>query len=416
MPRSNRQLFLSHLAQTSPAPLLLEVERAEGVWMYEPSGHRVLDMISGIGVSTVGHRHPDVVSAIKTQADRYLHLMVYGEVVQTAQTALAEALLGTLPNVPGYTTPDCFYFTNSGSEAVDGAIKLAKRATGRPDVVVCHHAYHGGTNGALSAGGGDYFKQGYHPLLPGMQRGIFGSTQLLDLICDQTAAVLVETMQGEAGIRTACKSWWQALRQRCHETGTLLILDEIQSGVGRTGKWWGFEHYGIMPDMLLSAKGIGGGMPIGFFAAHHSLMSVFADTPVLGHITTFGGHPVSCAAALATIHLLESQPWMDEVPHKAAYIRERLGHLPYVTEIRGIGLLMALELGSYARVRFVIDYALQRNGDRLLTDWFLYCDTAIRVAPPISISQDELRIACDILTIGIMEAAKADLTADLTPL
>jgi acetylornithine/succinyldiaminopimelate/putrescine aminotransferase len=389
---SHRQFFLQHLAQTSPSPLAIEIVMAEGVWMFEPDGHKIIDLISGIGVSTVGHRHPEVIKAIQDQLDKYLHLMVYGELVQTPQLLLAEAL-----NQTNLGSIDCYYFTNSGSEAVEGAIKLAKRATGRPNFIACHHAYHGSTAGALSADGGQYFKDGYYPVIPGFRRGIFGSQQLLDLIDDTVAAVLIETVQGEAGVRTACKTWWQALQAKCNATGTLLILDEIQTGVGRTGKFWAFEHYNLRPDIILSAKGIGGGMPIGFFGASRTLMSVLSNEPVLGHITTFGGHPLSCVAATATVKLVSKEVWMAEVERKANYIKERVSALRQVKEIRGLGLLMAIELHDASLVQAVIQRALSFQPFGVLTDWFLFCYTAIRIAPPISITITELAMACDVL-------------------
>lgn len=393
MAQSLRQVFLTHLAQTSPEPLLLEVAKAEGVWLEKPDGHKVLDAISGIGVSNVGHRHPAVLAAIKEQLDKHLFLMVYGEVLHEPQNRLAEALLPTLP-----AGLDNFYFLNSGSEAVEAAMKLAKRATGRPALVACHNAYHGSSQGALSAGGGTYFKEGYYPLIPGVKRGIFGSQQLLDLIGNDTAAVLIETVQGEAGVRTACTSWWQALRSRCTETGTLLILDEIQAGMGRTGKWWAFEHYGIVPDVLLSAKGLGGGMPIGMVVAGRALMGHLAQTPVLGHISTFGGHPLSCVAAAATVQVLQDENILLEVEAKAKHAAEKLRQHPLVQEVRHLGLMMAVQTESYAVVRKVIDHALARQPEALLTDWFLYCDSAFRFAPPLTISWQELNLALDILT------------------
>lgn len=393
---NNRALFLQHLAQTSPSPLLLEIASANGVWMYEPDQTPVLDFISGIGVSALGHCHPSVVKAVQEQAERFMHLMVYGEVVHAPQNELATALLSTFSEAEQLKL-NSFYFTNSGSEAVEGAIKLARRSTGRPELIACHNAYHGGTTGALAIGGGSYFMEGYYPLTPGTRRGIFGSQQLIDQICQQTAAVIVETIQGEAGIRTACKSWWQALRKRCDETGTLLILDEIQAGMGRTGKWWAFQQLDIVPDILLSAKGLGGGMPIGMFAASRELMANLSDTPVLGHITTFGGHPVSCVAATATIRALQSESYICQVSLKTDRLISAFRQMPHVTEVRHAGFLMAVELGSYDKVRYVIDFCLAQSDYKLLTDWFLYCDTAFRVAPPLIITDTELDQAIDII-------------------
>lgn len=397
---TTRQVFLQHLAQTSPEPLMLSVTHAKGSWLFTEGGGQVLDAISGIGVSNVGHCHPAVVDAIKSQADKHLFLMVYGELLHQPQNELALTLAQILP-----PSLQCFYFVNSGSEAVEGALKLAKRATGRPHVVACHNAYHGSSNGALSAGGGEYFKQGYYPLIPGVKRGIFGSQQLIDLVDSTTAAVLIETVQGEAGVRTACASWWQALRQRCTETGTLLILDEIQCGVGRTGAWWAFEHYDIVPDVLLSAKGLGGGMPIGMFATSRELMACLAETPVLGHITTFGGHPVSCVAAKATIDILTQGDLLDHVSLKANWVKEQLLTHSLVEEVRHMGLMMAVQLESYAQVRKVIDHCLATSPKGLLTDWFLYCDSAFRFAPPLTISMEELEFAVKLLLQALDHAA-----------
>ncbi|AIZ64176.1 aminotransferase class III [Hymenobacter sp. DG25B] len=383
---TSRQLFLRHQAQTSDFPLLLEIERAEGVYMYGPEGARYLDLISGIGVSNVGHRHPKVLAAIQQQLDKYLHLMVYGELVQAPPAALAHALHHTLP-----TRLNSVYFTNSGTEAVEGALKLAKRYTGRTELISCHRAYHGSTQGALSVTGSEEFKRSYRPLLPDVRHIEFNHQADLDQITSRTAAVIVETVQGEAGVRVALPGYLPALRQRCQEVGALLILDEIQCGFGRTGTFWAFEQFGIEPDILLTAKGMGGGMPIGAFIAPQEIMAVFKTNPILGHLTTFGGHPVSCAASLATLRVIQEENLLAGVHEKAALFRRLLRH-PAIREVRGCGLLMAVEFESFAVLKPIIDRALEHEG--VLTDWFLFCDNSLRLAPPLTISKEEIEEAC----------------------
>lgn len=383
---TSRQLFLRHQAQTSDFPLLLEIERAEGVYMYGHDGRRYLDLISGIGVSNVGHRHPKVLAAIQQQLDKYLHLMVYGELVQAPPAELAHALHHTLP-----TRLDSVYFTNSGTEAVEGALKLAKRYTGRAELISCHRAYHGSTQGALSVTGSEEFKRSYRPLLPDVRHIEFNHQADLQHITSRTAAVIVETVQGEAGVRVAMPGYLPALRQRCTEVGALLILDEIQCGFGRTGTFWAFEQFGIEPDILLTAKGMGGGMPIGAFIAPQEIMAVFKTNPILGHLTTFGGHPVSCAASLATLRVIQEENLLAGVHEKAALFRRLLRH-PAIREVRGSGLLMAVEFESFAVLKPIIDRALEYEG--VLTDWFLFCDNSLRLAPPLTISTEEIEEAC----------------------
>ncbi len=382
---SQRQLFLNHLAQTSDAPLMLEMISAEGVYMIDVEGKKYIDLISGIGVSNVGHRHPKVVEAIKDQLDKHLHVMVYGEFVQSPQVKLAEALTKTLPQ-----KLDSVYLVNSGSEAIEGAMKLAKRYTGRHEVIACHNAYHGSSHGALSLTGSESFKRNYRPLLPGVSHIRFGSTEDLSLITESTAAFVVETVQGEAGVRHAEATYWKAVQKRCNATGTLLILDEIQCGFGRTGKFWAFEHYGIKPDVLVSAKGMGGGMPIGCFISNKQTMEVFTENPVLGHISTFGGHPVSSAASYATLRVIQEQGLLKGVDKKEALFHQLLQH-PKITEIRSKGLMMSVEFGSYEILKPIIDRAIELG---VVTDWFLFDDRSMRIAPPLIITEDEIRIAC----------------------
>jgi putrescine aminotransferase len=392
---TNRQLFLSHLAQTTEFPLAIEIVKAEGIYLYGPNGQRYLDLISGIGVSNVGHCHPKVVAAIHQQVDQYLHVMVYGEYIQSPQTLLAKALVDTLP--PGL---DNVYLVNSGSEAIEGAMKLAKRYTNRRNLISCTNAYHGSTQGALSIGGNEEFKRGYRPLLPGTSQIFYGSFSDLSKITEETAGVVLETIQGEAGIRVACTTYFQAVQARCHEVGALLILDEIQAGFGRTGTFWAFEQMGIVPDVLVCAKGMGGGMPIGAFIANKEVMGVFKSNPLLGHITTFGGHPVSAAASLATLQVLQEENLIEQVAEKAKLFRSLLIH-PQIKAIRNQGLMMALEFESFEVLKPIIDRAIQLG---VITDWFLFCDDSMRIAPPLTISLDEIRIACTLILQAIDEA------------
>lgn len=391
---SNRQLFLSHLAQTTDFPLMIEIEKAKGIFMYSPDGKKYIDLISGIGVSNLGHSHPAVIQAIKEQLDKYMHLMVYGEYVQTPQVQLAEALTATLPD-----PLRSVFLVNSGSEAIEGAIKLAKRFTGRPHILSCVDAYHGSSNGALSAGGNEIFKQNYRPLIPGHYHIPFADLEALSQINDETAAIIVETVQGEAGVRIADPSYFKALRKQCDETGTLLILDEIQTGFGRTGKFWAFEHYDIQPDILVSAKGMGGGMPIGAFISSQAIMGSLKENPILGHISTFGGHPVSATASLATLKILKESSLIEQVDKKANYFKELLVH-PLIKQIRNKGLMMAVEFESFEIVKPIIDKAIELG---VVTDWFLFCDNSMRIAPPLIITMEEIKQACNIIHSAMNE-------------
>ncbi|MHA6249902.1 aspartate aminotransferase family protein [Pontibacter sp. CAU 1760] len=391
---SQRQLFLQHVAQTSDFPLMIEIEKAEGVYMYGLQGERYLDLISGIGVSNVGHRHPRVIKAIHEQLDKYMHLMVYGEFVQAPQALLAQALSATLPSSLNNT-----YLLNSGTEAVEGAMKLAKRYTGRTELISCFNAYHGSTQGALSMNGSERFKNAFRPLLPDVRHIRYNAAEDLDQITERTAAVLIETVQGEGGVRVPTNDYLQKLRARCTETGTLLILDEIQCGFGRTGTFWAFEQFGIIPDILVCAKGMGGGMPIGAFIAPQEIMAAFKTEPILGHCTTFGGHPVSCAASLATLQVIQDENLVAGVQQKAELFKELLVH-PRIKEIRHQGLLMAAEFESFEVLKAVIDRAIL-NG--VLTDWFLFCDNSMRIAPPLVITETEIREACALILRSIEE-------------
>lgn len=382
---SNRQLFLANTAQTSTSPRLIEIDRAEGVYLYGPSGERYIDLVSGFAVSNIGHRHPRVIEAISNQLDRYLHVTVYGEFVQAPQVALATELLAVLPE-----RFDSVYFTNSGTEATEGAMKIAKKFTGRRQIIAAEKAYHGSTQGALSLIGNPEYHRAYAPLLPEIEFIRYNNQNDIAKIDTSTAAVILEAVQGEAGIRVPDLSYMRAVRERCNETGTVLIFDEIQTGFGRTGKLFAFQHYGIEPDILLLAKGMGGGMPIGAFIANKTIMDVIKDNPMLGHITTFGGHPVSCAAALASLNVIINEHLVDDVERKAQLFRKYLQH-PAIREIRGIGLMMCIQLDTFEQVADVSRYCAD-NG--VIIDWFLHCATALRVSPPLIISDDDIAKAC----------------------
>lgn len=389
---TQRQLFLRHNAQTSTTPLLLEFVKAKGIYIFDVEGKKYMDLIAGIGVSNVGHCHPTVVEAVQKQAETYMHLMVYGEFVQSPQVDFAKALASVLP-----ANLNCTYFVNSGTEAAEGAMKLAKRYTGRTELIACKNSYHGSTQGTLSLMGNEEFKQAYRPLLPDVQFIEFNLQTDLAKITHKTAAVFVETIQGEAGIRIPDESYMKALRDRCTETGTLLVFDEIQCGFGRTGKMFGFEHFGIVPDILLLAKGIGGGMPIGAFISSAEIMSVFAGNPILGHITTFGGHPVSCAAGIATLKTIIDEDLVKDVETKGQLFKDLLKH-PAIKEVRGKGLMLAAEFESYDVLKQIIDGCIT---DGIITDWFLHCSNSMRIAPPLIITEDEIREACKIILKNI---------------
>ena len=389
-----RSVFLSNLAQTSDFPLALEIEKSEGVYLYGKEDKKYIDLISGIAVSNVGHRHPKVVEAIKNQVDKYLHLMVYGEYIQSPQVLLANALAETLKNfeTPKYGALDNVYFTNSGTEAVEGAMKLAKRFTGKTEIIACTKSYHGSTQGALSLGE-EHFKRNFRPLLPSISKIERNSFEDLGKITNQTAAVFYEPVGGESGVRVSEQTYIEALRERCNEVGALLVFDEVQSGFGRTGKFWAFEHHAVVPDILLCAKGMGGGMPIGAFIAPQAIMSVFKDNPILGHITTFGGHPVSCAASLATLQTIFEENLLADIEEKSNLFKTLLVH-PKIKEVRGKGLMLAAEFENFDVLKAIIDKTIE-NG--VITDWFLYCDNAMRIAPPLTITKEQIREACEVI-------------------
>jgi acetylornithine/N-succinyldiaminopimelate aminotransferase len=387
---SNRQLFLNHLAQTSDAPLALEIDYAEGMYLYDVNKKKYMDLISGIAVSNLGHRHPAVTNAIKEQTDKYLHTLVYGEFILSPQVKLSKLLSDLLPK----KLNSC-YFVNSGAEATEGAMKLAKRYTGRSNIVSFKDSYHGSTQGALSLMSDEYFTAAFRPLLPGIKYLNFNKFEDLNLIDSSCAAVIVETVRAETGVEKPIDDYLKSLRKRCDETGTLLIFDEIQVGCGRTGSFFAFEKYDVIPDILLLAKGLGGGMPIGTFISSKEIMNSLMHDPVLGHITTFGGHPVCAAAALANIEIIKNnfETLVNTVPEKEKLFHNLLKNKA-IKEIRSAGLLMAVQLESFEQIQIVIKDCIE-NG--LITDWFLFNNKALRIAPPLIIKEEEIVMACDII-------------------
>jgi acetylornithine/N-succinyldiaminopimelate aminotransferase len=390
---TERELFLKHVAQTSPSPLAFEIAKAEGCLLYDINGKEYLDLIGGISVANTGHRHPKVIEAIQKQLDAYLHVMVYGEFVESPQVQYAKLLAEHLP-----ASLNSVYFTNSGAEAVEGAMKLAKRATGRTQIISFKNSYHGSTQGALSVMGDEYWRNAFRPLLPDVLHLEYnpiaiGSFDSLNEITEHTACVIAETVQAEAGIIVPTMEWVQALRNKCTETGTLLVFDEIQAGFGRTGKLWGFEHFDIVPDILLLGKALGGGMPLGAFIADRKLMSTLTENPVLGHITTFGGHPVCCAAGMAAMKVLLEEGMINEVLKKEEIFKSVLVH-PKIKAVRSFGLWMAVEFDSFEICKKVIDGCLD-NG--LMTDWFLFAPSCLRISPPLTISVEQIKKACSII-------------------
>ena len=385
---TQRQLFFQHLAQTSEAPLALEIEKAEGIYLFDKNGKSYIDLISGISVSNTGHRHPKVVAAIKKQLDNYMHLMVYGEYIQTPQVRLATMLSEILPESLNST-----YFVNSGSEATEGALKLAKRYTGRGEIIAFKNAYHGSTHGSLSVMGNEYFKQAFRPLLPDIRFIEYNNQNDLNIISKKTACVIAESVQGEAGVIVPDIAYMKALREKCSDNGALLILDEVQTGLGRTGKMFGFENYEIVPDIITLAKGFGGGMPLGAFVSSKKIMDSLSNNPVLGHITTFGGHPVSCAAAIANLEVIKKEKLVEQVAEKEKLFKKYLKH-PSIISFRNKGLLMALEFADDKTNFAIINKCIDKG---VIVDWFLFAPNCMRIAPPLIISNDEIKKACEII-------------------
>jgi acetylornithine/succinyldiaminopimelate/putrescine aminotransferase len=391
---TQRELFLNHVAQTSPSPIGLEIVKAAGIKMWDKNGKEYIDLISGFSVCNIGHSNPKVIEAIKEQVDQYMHLIVYGEFIEAPQVAYAKKLTDNLPS-----SLDCVYFTNSGAEATEGAMKLAKRVTGRSKIIAFNNAYHGSTQGALSVMGDEIFRNAFRPLLPEVYHYDYGSNDAIAAIDSTTACVIVETVQAESGITKPSKQWLQSLRKKCNEHCALLIFDEIQAGFGRTGSLWAFQQFDVVPDVLLLGKALGGGMPLGAFIAEKKLMNTLTYNPVLGHITTFGGHPVSCAAGLAAFEVLLESGEIERVNKKEQMFLSRLKHSS-IKNIRSAGLWIALEFESFDTCKRVIDKCIE-NG--LITDWFLFVPNCLRIAPPIIVTEQEVENVCKVLLDSIME-------------
>ena len=387
-----RKQFLEHVGQTSPSPMLVEVARANGSFFYTPEGKRYFDLVAGVSVSNVGHANPAVVEAVQKQAADYMHIMVYGEMVERPQVEYARRITELLPE-----NIDCLYFVNSGAEAVEVALKLAKRYTGRTELISMRRAYHGSTHGAMSMMGapeGEEWKAQFRPLLPDFKSLRFNNFHDLNEITSRTAGVLCEVVQGEAGVRLPNPEWLKALRERCSEMGALLIFDEIQTGLGRTGEMFASTKYGITPDVICLAKAFGGGMPLGGVASSKQILDSFTHNPCLGHITTFGGHPVCCAAGLAALNYMIDNNIVEQVERKGALFEERVSKHPKVLEIRRSGLLLAVELGKSEYLYRIMEIFKEEG---IMSDWFLYCDTAFRISPPLTISEAEIEECCTII-------------------
>lgn len=382
---SNRYLFLSHVAQTSPEPIGLEIVRAEGCYQYDVNGKKYLDLISGFSVCNIGHSHPKVVEAVKKQVEQYMHLIVYGEFIETPQVAYAKLLISHLPE-----QLNSVYFTNSGTEATEGAMKLAKRATGRSKIIAFNKSYHGSTQGALSLMGDEYWRNAFRPLLPDVHHYDYGSSEVVGAIDSTTACVILETVQAESGVNRPPDGWLQNIRQKCTDCGALMVLDEIQAGFGRTGTLWAFEQYNIVPDILLLGKALGGGMPLGAFIANRDVMSLLTHNPVLGHITTFGGHPVSCAAGKAALEVLLEGGYINTIKHKEALITRHLQH-PRIKKLTTAGLWAGVEFDSF-ETKAIIHRCIEMG---MITDWFLFAPQSLRFAPPLIISDEELVWVCE---------------------
>ncbi|WP_298556216.1 aspartate aminotransferase family protein [uncultured Algibacter sp.] len=380
--------FFKYQAQTTPHPLALEISHANGSYIYDKNNTAYLDFVAGVSACPLGHNHPKVVSAIKKQLDSYMHVMVYGEYIQKSALELAKLLANNLPKSLEKT-----YLTNSGTEAIEGALKLAKRATGRSEIIAAHKAYHGNTMGAMSVMGFEERKQAFRPLLPNINFIEFNSEKDLKKITKKTACVILETIQGGAGFIEPTKGYLEKVRARCTSVGTLLILDEIQPGIGRTGKLFGFENYNCIPDILVTGKGLGGGMPIGAFTASSKLMDLLQVQPALGHITTFGGHPVIAASALATLKEITESNLMQKVLEKEQLFKTLLVH-PLILQIRGKGLMLALITPS-SEITNTLILRCQEKG--LILFWLLFEPRAIRITPPLTITNDEITIGCQLI-------------------
>ncbi len=392
---SNDKRFLELLGQTNQSPYLIDIERAEGIYIYDKSGKSYMDMIAGVAVNNIGHNHPKVVRALKEQIDRHLHVMVYGEYIQDAQLLFAERLTALLPD-----NLNSVYTVNSGTEANEAALKLAKRLTGRTELISFRGSYHGSTHGSMSVSGNEVKKQAFRPLLPDVTFLQFNSISDLERITEKTAGVIIETVQGDAGVRIPDLAFLQALRNRCDETGAQLIFDEIQCGMGRTGKLFAFEHFGIVPDILTLGKALGGGMPIGALVSSKEKLWEFTYEPMLGHITTFGGHPVVCAAGAACLEVLKDEIDLNEVERLGALLESKIGQSDEIKEIRRKGMLFAFDMESFERVEKVVKRCLEKG---LISFWFLSHPYSFRLSPPLSITEEEMKRAGKIILEAIEE-------------
>ncbi|MDH4057201.1 MAG: aspartate aminotransferase family protein [Cyclobacteriaceae bacterium] len=389
------EIFLNNLAQTTDQPYLIAIEKAEGIYLYSPDGKRYTDLISGISVCNIGHRHPKVIKAIKDQLDKHMHVMVFGEYIQSSSNNLAQKLVSFLP-----PSLNCCYFVNSGTEANEGALKLAKRFTGRTELISFKKSYHGSTHGSMSVSGNEIKKSAFRPLLPDVRFIEFNNAKDLELITTKTACVIMETIQGDAGVRVPSKEYMKAVRKRCNETGALLILDEIQCGMGRTGKLFAFENFDIIPDILTLAKAFGGGLPIGAFIADKKIMKSLTHNPALGHITTFGGNPVCCASALATLQVIEEENLLETVEEKGNLFEKYLQH-PAIKEIRRIGLLFAIDFESPKLVNRIVQAAKEEG---VICYWFLSHPNSFRIAPPLTITNNQIKESCESIIVAIEKA------------
>ncbi|MEO6836964.1 MAG: aspartate aminotransferase family protein [Ginsengibacter sp.] len=385
---TNRQIFLNHIGQTSPNPLALEIVRASGSKLYDINNKEYIDLIGGISVCNIGHGNKKVIDAIKKQADNFMHVMVNGELVLSPQTAYAKLLTDHLP-----ASLNSVYFTTSGTEATEGAMKLSKRFTNRTQIAAFKNSYHGSTQGSLSIIGDEYWRNAFRPLLPDILHLDYNNFESLESITTQTACVIAETIQAEAGVIVPDKKWLQALRKKCTDMKTLLVLDEIQCGFGRNGSLWAFEHFDIIPDVLLLGKALGGGMPLGAFIADKKIMESFTNNPVLGHINTFGGHPVCCAAGNAAMEFLLEENIIKTVFEKEKLFLENLNNSK-IKKIRSCGLMFAIEFDSFDQNKKVIDALLEKG---VFTDWFLFASQCLRIVPPLIISVEEIKQACKII-------------------
>jgi len=393
MTKNRTNAFLSLQGQTNQSPYLIDVEKAEGIYIWDKEGKRYMDMIAGVAVNNIGHRHPEVIGAIKKQLDKHLHVMVYGEYIQDTQLDLAENLASILPE-----SLSCSYIVNSGTEANEAAIKLAKRFTGRQEIISCKNSYHGSTHGSLSVTGNDEKQSSFKPLLPQVLFIEFNNISSLELISDRSACVIIETIQGDAGLIKPTQEFITALREKCTATGTLLIFDEVQVGMGRTGKFFAFEHFNIIPDILTLGKALGGGMPIGAFISSKEIMHSLTHNPMLGHITTFGGHPINCAAANACINVLKEESWISDAEQKGQLLESIIAQSDQVKEIRRAGLFLAVDLGSQEKVAQVVTKCLEKG---VIGFWFLSTPTAFRLSPPLSITEEELKEAGEVILSAI---------------